>query len=201
MLMDRLATWAPVLLLGSLAALTYWLNAQIAPQVVRPDGSHRHDPDIYVENVHAVSFGSDGKPLQLLSAARGEHFPDDDTTMFSKPDLVLKDPKQPTFAVTADSARIAGDRSSVWFTGNVHATRDADTGAVKGSNESRPLTLTTEYLHVLPQQKLAETDRAVTFEDGRGVVHAVGMKLDAENRSVKFLSQVQGSIAPQALPR
>jgi len=200
-LMDRLVSWSPVLLLGGLAALTYWLDAQITPPVTRPDGSRRHDADIYVENLRAMSFGADGKPLQLLSAARGEHYPDDDTTVFTKPNLVLKDPKQPTFAVTADSAKIAGDRSSVWFTGNVHAKRDADPAAAKGSGTSGPLSLTTEYLHVSPKDKRADTDKAVTIEDARGIIHAVGMKLDAENKTVNFLSRLQGTIAPQALSR
>jgi lipopolysaccharide export system protein LptC len=200
-LMDRLVSWSPVLLLGGLAALTYWLDAQITTPVVRPDGSHRHDADIYVENLRAMSFGTDGKPLQLLSAARGEHFPDDDTTVFTKPDLVLKDPKQPTFAVTADSAKIAGDRNNVWFSGNVRAKRDADPAAAKGSNGASPLTLATESLHVLPKERRADTDKAVTIEEARGIIHAVGMKLDAEQKTVNFLSRLQGTIQPQALSK
>lgn len=200
-LTDRLVSWSPVLLLAGLAALTYWLDAQITPPVVRPDGNSRHDADIYVENLRAVSFGADGKPVQLLSAARGEHFPDDDTTVFTKPDLVLKDPKQPTFAVTADAAKIGGDRNNVWFTGNVRAKRDADPAAEKGANGSSPLSLTTEYLHVLPKERRADTDKAVTIEEARGIIHAVGMKLDADKKTVSFLSRLQGTIEPQALSR
>ena len=48
--LDRLVSWSPVLLLGSLAALTYWLDAQIQPTVPVPDGSKRHDVDLYVES-------------------------------------------------------------------------------------------------------------------------------------------------------
>lgn len=200
-LMDRLVSWSPVLLLGGLAALTYWLDAQITPPVTRPDGNRRHDADIYVENLRAVVFGADGKPLQLLSAVRGEHFPDDETTVFTKPDLVLKDPQQPTFAVTADSAKIAGDRNSVWFTGNVRAKRDADPGAAKGTSGASAMTLTTDYLHVLPHERRAETDKAVTIEEARGIIHAVGMKLDAEHKTVNFLSRLQGTIEPNALTK
>ncbi len=198
-LMDRFVSWSPVLLLGGLAALTYWLDAQITAPLTRPDGNRRHDADIYVENLRAVSFGVDGKPQQRLSAARGEHFPDDDTSVFTKPDLVLKDPGQPTFRVTADSAKIAGDRASVWFTGNVRANRDADPAAAQGGNASSPLSLVTEYLHVLPKEKRADTDQAVTIEDARGIIHAVGMKLDGEHKTVSFLSRLHGTIEPQAL--
>jgi lipopolysaccharide export system protein LptC len=198
---DRFVSWSPVLLLAGLAALTYWLDAQITPPVVRADGNSRHDADIYVENLRAVIYGADGKPMQLLSAARGDHYPDDDTTVFVKPDLVLKDPKQPTFAVTADAARIGGDRNNVWFTGNVRAKRDADPNAAKGANGASALTLSTEYLHVLPRQRQADTDKAVTIEEARGIIRAVGMKLDADKKTVSFLSRLQGTIEPQALSK
>ena len=81
--LDRLVSWSPVLLLASPAALPYWLDAQFQPPPPRLDGNRRHDVDIYVDNVRAINFGADGKPLQILSAARGEHYPDDDTTVFT----------------------------------------------------------------------------------------------------------------------
>jgi lipopolysaccharide export system protein LptC len=200
-LMDRLVSWSPVLLLGGLAALTYWLDAQIQSPALRNDGSHRHDVDIYVENVRATSFGTDGNPTQLLSAARGEHYPDDDTTVFFKPDLVIKDPKQPTFAITADLAKIGGDRDNAWFTGNVRARREADPDAPKDAKDGGASTLATEYLHVLVKQKLADTDKAVTLEDSRGIIHAVGMKIDGEHKTVRFLSRLHGTLEPNVLPK
>ncbi|MEO6748572.1 MAG: LPS export ABC transporter periplasmic protein LptC [Casimicrobiaceae bacterium] len=204
-LLDRLVTWSPVLLLGSLAALTYWLDAQIEVPAQHADGSRRHDVDIYVENLRAVSYGADGKPLQLLSATRADHYPDDDTTVLTNPDLVLKDPKQPTFAVTADSAKVGGDRNNVWFSGNVHAKRDAEPASTDAQGNERSATgaisLTTEYLHVLPREKRAETDKAVTIEEARGIIHAIGMNLDADKKTVKFLSRLQGTLQPQALPK
>ena len=53
---DRLVAWSPVLLLGCLAALTYWLDAQVQSSPPRGDGASRHDPDLYIENLSAVSF-------------------------------------------------------------------------------------------------------------------------------------------------
>ena len=75
---DRLIAWSPVLLLGALAALTYWLNAQI--QVAGPtfDGSGRHDADVFVDNFKALSLDSDGRIRQALVAKRARHFPDED---------------------------------------------------------------------------------------------------------------------------
>ena len=53
-LLDRLTAWTPVFLLGGLAALTYWLDAQVQPPQPRRDGSERHDPDIFVEGFRAI---------------------------------------------------------------------------------------------------------------------------------------------------
>ena len=51
---DRATAWSPVLLLGGLAALSYWLDAQVQPPAPRRDGSTRHDPDIIVEGVRVL---------------------------------------------------------------------------------------------------------------------------------------------------
>ena len=69
-LLDRLTAWSPVLLLGSLAALTFWLDAQVAQQPPRRDGSSRHDPDFYVESFRAVSFDARraGEPVAVGEA-------------------------------------------------------------------------------------------------------------------------------------
>jgi lipopolysaccharide export system protein LptC len=196
--LDRLAAWSPVLLLGGLAVLTWWLDAQIQPPLPPNDGASRHDVDIYVENVRATSFGANGKPTQLLKATRGEHFPDDNTTTFSDIDLVVRDPKQPEVQVTAASAKLSGDRNDVWLSGNVHARREPE-APHPGTQNPGAATLVTEFLHVQPHEKLADTDRAVRVADNRGVINAVGMKLDADAGVVRFLAQVHGTVEPAAL--
>ena len=59
---DRLIAWSPVLLLGGLAALTYWLDAQVQPSMAHRDGSTRHDPDLFLVNFRATNFDPEGKP-------------------------------------------------------------------------------------------------------------------------------------------
>ena len=118
-------SWSPVLLLGSLAALTYWLDAQVQADTARRDGTARHDPDMYIENFRAVSFDADGKLRQSLAARRAEHYPDDESVDFIAPSLALTDPGQPRMSIMADAGTLTGDRETVIFRGNVRATRDA----------------------------------------------------------------------------
>jgi len=53
------------------------------------------------------------------------------------------------------------------------------------------MTLTTSYLHVLPDQDLADTDRPVTIVNDSTVVNGIGMKLNNRTGVVQLLSQVR----------
>ncbi len=197
-LVDRLVTWSPVLLLGGLAALTYWLDAQIQPQPPRIDGSSRHDPDIFIDGLRGVSFDAEGRPRQVLSAKRAQHYPDDGSVTLIAPALVVTDPDRPRLSVSADKGSIAGDRETLALEGNVRALREATPG--KGGKGEGPATLTTDFLRVVPKKGLAETDRPVTIEEPRGIIHSTGLKLDNEAKTLKLISGVHGTIQPDTLP-
>jgi lipopolysaccharide export system protein LptC len=201
-LLDRLIAWSPVLLLGSLAALTYWLDAQVQPAAPRRDGSTRHDPDLFLVNFRAVNYDENGKPRETLAAARGNHFPDDETSELTKPHIRITQADKPAFEVVADRAKISGDREHAYFSGHVQANREADDPAtVKGREASGPLTLTTDYLHVIPKTERAETDRPVTIRESRGIIEAVGLELDNKTKTLKLKSRVTGSFEPRSLPQ
>jgi len=193
---DRATAWSPVLLLGGLAALTYWLDAQVQPLAPRRDGSTRHDADIFAEGVHVLKLDPEGRPLQSLSARRAEHFADDQTTDFS--DVTLSETRQgkPPFTITANVATLTGDRENVYFKGKVRAVREA-TPATANEAASGPLTITTEFLHVLPNQEIVRTDKAVTITDPRGIINATGMEADSKAKTIQFKSGVSGHMEPR----
>jgi LPS export ABC transporter protein LptC len=90
---DRLVAWSPVLFMGGLAALTYWLDAQVQSSGRRDDGSSRHDPDLFIERFSAVTFDVDGRVRQMLAATRAEHFPDDGSVDLIGPAFEVTDPE------------------------------------------------------------------------------------------------------------
>jgi lipopolysaccharide export system protein LptC len=204
-LMDRLVAWSPVLLLGSLAALTYWLDAQVAQQQPRRDGSARHDPDLFIDRFRAVSFDADGRVRQSLAADHAQHYPDDESTDLSALSLVLTEPGNPQFSVTANKGVVSGDRETIELSGNVRALREASRpapgGAKNAEGPSGPVRLTTEYLKVTPKASRAETDKAVTIEEPRGIIRTVGMILDNKGKTLKLKSDVRGTLQPQTLPK
>jgi len=198
-LLDRATAWSPVLLLGGLAALTYWLDAQVQPPAPRRDGTERHDPDIYVEGFRAVELDAQGRARQLIAGKRALHFGDDQTTEISQPVLSQTEAGKPTFRITAQKGTLSGDRKEVSFSGSVVAVREA--GPTKpGEAPSGPVTVSTEYLHVVPDKELASTDKAVTIEEPRGIIRSVGLTLDNKAKTLKLKSAVSGTMQPHTLP-
>jgi len=106
---------------------------------------------------------------------------------------------KPAFRITAHKGKLSGDRKQASFTGNVRAVREA--GATKpGEAPAGPVTVTTEYLHVVPDKETATTDKAVTIEEPRGIIRSVGLTLDNKARTLKLNAGVSGTLQPQAVP-
>jgi len=194
---DRLVAWSPVLLLGSLAALTYWLDAQVQSPAGRADGSKRHDPDLFLQDFRAQTFDAQGQLREELSAKRAEHFPDDDSSELTQPKLMLTETGRPTMTVTADQGIVAGDRNSGVFRGDVKVTREADPNPPKDGQPNGPVTLTTDSLHVFAKEQRVETDAPVTIEEPRGIIRGKGLTFDNKAKTVSIKSQVSGSFQPQ----
>jgi lipopolysaccharide export system protein LptC len=191
--LNRLIAWSPVLVLGSLAALTYWLNGQVQRGAPAFDGSTRHDADVFIEGLRAQSLDAGGSVRQALTARVARHYPDDDTTDFDAPLITFSDPGNPKLSVTADRATVTGNREHAYFFGNVRGVREP---TAEDAHDG-PVVLTSEYLHVLPKEDRMLTDKPVTIEDPRGTISATGMEFDNRSKQVKFGSRVSGSLQPQ----
>ena len=166
------------------------------PPPPRRDGSARHDPDIVAEGVRVLKLDPEGRPLQSLSARRAEHFMDDQTTDFIDVELLETRAGRPPVSVTAGVATLTGDRENVYFKDHVRAVRAA-TPATATEPASGPLTITSEYLHVLPNQEIVRTDKPVTITDPRGIINATGMEADSRAKTIKFKSGVSGHMEPR----
>jgi lipopolysaccharide export system protein LptC len=200
-ILDRFVAWSPVLLLGALAALTYWLDAQVQSPPARRDGSTRHDPDLFLQDFKAITFDAQGNARETLSAVRAEHFPDDESAELTKPRLSLAEMGRPTLTITADHGRIDGDRSNGDFSGSVRVERDADPHASPNGGAAGPVTLSTSALHVTTKEERVQTREAVTIEDPRGIIHGKGLEFDNKAKTLRLDSQVSGTFQPQVVPK
>lgn len=188
-LIERLRAWSGLLPLLALLAGTYWLSQQVLPLPPVPDYKARHDPDFIVDNFSAVTLGAQGAPRFLMAARKMEHYPDDDTTHLEEPRLTSPYVDKPPIHVSAKHGEISHNGDEVFLHDEVTILRDAS--ATQGE-----MKITTSYLHVVPDDEKAETDRPVMMTDARGTVSAVGMTLDSKARVVKLLAQVRSQYEP-----
>jgi lipopolysaccharide export system protein LptC len=185
----RLTPWFPVVLLASLAMLTYWLDLQVS-RGEHADGRQIKDPDYYVEDFAATRFGRDGSVVQQLAAKKLTHYPEGSPTEVIEPQMVNTPPGKAPMRIRADSGKISPDNEHVYLMGHVVGERDATATQSK-------LTLMTEYLHVVVKDEKADSDKRVTITDAMGT--HVGGTLEADNkaRTLKLRNGVTGEIQPK----
>jgi lipopolysaccharide export system protein LptC len=182
--MNRLSQIFPLLLLAVLATLTFWLD-QAVQQSAQSTENERDDPDYIVDNVVARRLDANGKVKHTLYASKMSHFPRDDSTHLVSPRFVSNASTAPV-TITSRTARVSSRGENVYFEDNVRAIRAAY------DNRSE-LMLETSFLHVLPDESIARTDRPVTITDAHTVATAIGLELNSEARTVKFLSHFRGT--------
>ena len=173
-----------------LAALTFWLERLVQTPAPVRDGSTRHDPDYTVENFVAVRMGPDGLRLHQLEADRMLHYPDDDSTQLEAPRLLKYENEKVALSITAKRAHVSSKGETVDFQDDVRAVRSA-------TPTQSELVLTTDFLHVVPDDNYARTDSPVTIVDANTKVTAVGLEFDNKAKTLKLMSNVRGSYVPK----
>ena len=183
---ERLPAWFPLLLLAGLAALTFWLDRMVQPPPAGRPAAARHDPDYFVEGLSAMRMAADGSIKHTLGARRMVHYPDDDTTQLDLPRFVTYATRRAPVTITAKRAVISSEGENIHFHDDVRLTR------APYANKSE-LVVQSSYLHVMPDDNVARTDREVTIIDANTTLHAVGLELNSETRVLKLLSAVRGT--------
>jgi lipopolysaccharide export system protein LptC len=166
----------------------------VQPSGHPPGAASRHDPDYIVEKLSAISMNEKGAAAYTLSAAKMLHYPDDDTTILASPNFVSYATAQSPVTITASEAVVSSNGQHVYFQDDVRVTREA-------YGASSELVVRTDFLHVIPDQNIAKTDRRVTITDASTTVTAVGFELNNETRIMKLESRVRGTYDPSRAPR
>jgi lipopolysaccharide export system protein LptC len=190
---DRLTAAVPLILVALLAALTFWLDRMVQP-AGRPAGAgSRNEPDYIVDKLSAVSMNEKGAAAYTLSAAKMLHYPDDDSTILASPRFVSYATAKSPVTITASEAVVSSNGQHVYFQDDVRVTRAA-------YGASSELVVRTDFLHVIPDQNIAKTDRTVTITDAATTVTAVGFEINSETRIMKLQSRVRGTYDPAKSP-
>jgi lipopolysaccharide export system protein LptC len=188
---DRITAFIAILLLASLAGVSYWYSQTTRLKKISSPVS-REGPDFVVNGVSLTQFDETGRATNRLHASQLMHFAADDHSELLQPRLISLRPNQPQLEARAKSANVESGGERVLLSGDVVVTR------APGRDGSPPMQLRTQQLTAIPDLDRYSTDVAAEIETGDSVVRSIGMDYDNVQRVVKFRSQVRGTLAPTA---
>ena len=87
-MLDRLAVYLPLLLMGLMAMSTYWL-VRNTPSMgeAEQDAPLRHVPDYFMRDLSVKVFAEDGRLKSEMVGVEGRHYPDTETLEVDQPRL------------------------------------------------------------------------------------------------------------------
>lgn len=189
-LLERLRAWSALVPLLALLGATYWLSRQVLPLPPAPNYKTRHDPDVVIDNFSAVALNDKGTPHYLLAAREMRHYPDDNSTELTQPRLTSPFRNAPPLHISADRGTVTRNGNEIFLRDHVVIVRDA------ASTTQGPMRITTSWLHVVPDENKADSDRAVTITTPHSVTTAKGFTLNSATRVLTLLAQVRTRYAP-----
>lgn len=186
---NRPLFWFPLGIIAILAGLSAWL--QYAVQTSRPGflSNGEHIADYIIERFMVSRTNLDGQKMYTLHADHAEHFMDDDTTQLTMPHLVANDDQQGSADIRANRAFVTAKGKQVNFSGKVVLIRDAH-------DQLGPLTLNTEYLEALPDQRIMRTDRPVQVLGKSINMTAGGLELNNQTQILQLTHRVKARYEP-----
>ncbi|MGH8765061.1 MAG: LPS export ABC transporter periplasmic protein LptC [Burkholderiales bacterium] len=180
----------PLVLMLSLAALSFWLERTVQEEEGAHPSLRRHDPDYIIDNLKHTKFNAQGKVETTLEAAKMLHYPDNDTTELVSPRLVQTKPNEPRMTVTANKGALSPDGEEVFLYDNVLMVRDAG----RDSSETQ---IRSSFMHVVQARSVVSSDRDVVITEDDRVLSGRGMEYHNNSNEMFLRENVRGRFEPK----
>lgn len=196
---ERLLGSLPAVLMGVLAALTWWL-VKNSPVADEPAGAPvvRTEPDYTMRGFMVQRFGPDGVMRAQVEGDVMRHFPDTDNVEIDGVRLrAIEAETGRVLRGDAKRARSNGQGTRIELMDNARVVREA----LEGEPASERMEMTGDYFEVFPNEERVRTDRAVTLRRAGGT-EIVGGTLDYDRRAgvAVFGGGVRGVLKPAPTP-
>ena len=197
---QQLQALLPVLLLGSLALLTYWL-VQNSPILAEDTSAQSASvkPNAYFHRFRLVSFGAKGEWEMQLSGHRASHRADIERYDIDAPQLLRRDTQTGAATqVSAQKGRINESGSVVQLYGQAVIQRPAHLG-VNGV-PSKAFEIRSEYLLLDDDRHALETNQPVVITQGQDRFSAERMLALQQDGKLELNGRVRGTLMPPVKP-
>lgn len=184
----------PIAVLSVLAGLSFWLMRATDLPTERSDGKSRHDPDYIISGMELRKLTKEGGLQYVLQATEARHFPDDDSTQITTPNLTYHHPTRPTMYLSAQRAHVSADGETVQLNDDVRLKRDPTETRAALFGYMPDLTVQTD-------EETANTESPVNFTQGASWLKGVGMHIDNKTQTYVLKSQAIGQFESRKATR
>lgn len=192
-LWDRAQSALPVLLMGLLAALTWWLvkNTPVIEDATdRPPP--RHVPDYTMSGFSVQRYSPAGHMLARVEGDTLRHYPDNGTVEIDGVRLRSVDESGVVMHGNARQALSNADGSQVRLMGDARVVREP----APGHPATDRLEFRGEFIEVDARNERVRSHRPVTLLSGRGEVHASTLDYNHVERIAQLGGRVTGVMLP-----
>jgi lipopolysaccharide export system protein LptC len=187
----------PLLLMGSLTLLTFWLVQKNTPLTISPiERARLHEPDYTIKNGALSYLNEQGQTKYRILGKELIHYDDDASIDIVRPRMRSFQPDKAPVTVRAQRGHIDGDLTILDLFDNVEIYRPPQS-ASETQKASPYMLAKSSYFQVLINDDIITTDKPVELEQGLSLMQSnAGGVFDNVQQSMQLLGTVKGRIEP-----
>ncbi|WP_133128217.1 LPS export ABC transporter periplasmic protein LptC [Legionella nagasakiensis] len=185
---SKQAAWLFIALI-SLACSGWYFASTPATQKL-DDKTLSTTVDTTIHQLTVYQYDAHGKLVNYLQTPLLRHIPQDNKHWLKTPHIIITQAKEPPWEIRSKQAISLHGGEKITFSKSVviHQPKDGHTP------ES---TLKTEEMIYFPKEKLAMTEKEVTYEQPGNIVQSTGMKAYLAEKRVQLLNRARGIYDPK----
>lgn len=192
---DRFLLYLPVVFMGTLALLTYWL-VRTAPPIAEPEAKRAvsHSPDYFLEGFSVKTFDATGRIKSEVSGDKARHFPDTQWLEIDAIRIRSFDESGRLTTATANRGLTNEDGSEVQLIGKAVVVREAET---VGSKTTPRTEYRGEFLHAFLNTEQVKSSKPVELTRGKDRFSADSLDFDNIEQRLVLQGRVRGTLVPE----
>jgi lipopolysaccharide export system protein LptC len=185
----------PLILMGGLTLVTFWLVQKGAPpEKSMLERARLHEPDYTITNGALSALNETGSTKYRILGKKVTHYDDDASIDILAPRMRLFQLDKTPVTVKSDTGHLDGDLTILDLMDNASIFRPAQAETASQAATLRMLA-SSSYFKVLINDDIIETDRPITLEQGMSTMQSTeGGTFNNVEQSMILLGQVKGRI-------
>ena len=185
----------PLLLMGALTLMTFWLvKKNTPPESSMLERIRLHEPDYIIKNGTLSALNEQGNTKYRILGNKVTHYDDDASIDIDTPRIRLFQPDKAPVTVKSNTGHLDGDLTILELFDNASIFRPQQAATATEPASLRMLA-SSSYFKVLINDDIVKTDRPITLEHGMSIMNSTeGGIFDNIQQSMTLSGQVKGRI-------